>query len=113
MPTLVGLSLSTFISPVIHGAGSAVSLTGSALSITLHDFRRFWVPIFSVQVPNTSYDDVSIASNPICYTPPEPNTDPNVQGNWYTIATTEEGHDPTLWVNIDTAQDDSWTNIQT
>jgi hypothetical protein len=55
------------------------------LTSTLNSFRKFWVDIYTPQTPEIPYDDCSIGSTPICYTPPEPTTQATIQGNWNEI----------------------------
>lgn len=70
---------------VLNSTDQTVGVTGFSIASTLNSFRSFWVDIFTTQIPEIPYDDASIASTPICYTPPEPTTDTSVQGNWNEI----------------------------
>ncbi len=83
--TPTGLSFYGYVSPVILSVGATVPTTGLMLTSTLNSFRKFWVDIFTPQIPEIPYDDCSIGSTPICYTPPEPTTQATIQGNWNEI----------------------------
>ena len=126
-------------SAVIFGASATVGLnnTDLGLQLTLNNLRKFWISIETNQIPSTPYDDCSIASTPICYTPPAPSTEPNPQGDWFDITFDSEvfGDDfaiasqpicgtpyplppigkypPTVWGNIGTAQSADWVDIST
>jgi hypothetical protein len=83
--TPTGLSFYGYVSPVILSVGATVPTTGLVLTSTLNSFRKFWVDIFTPQIPEIPYDDCSIGSTPICYTPPEPTAETSIQGNWNEI----------------------------
>lgn len=111
---LASQSLTLYQTAVTPGAFTTLALnnTDLALFATLHSFRKFWIPIPTNQIPSTPYDDCSIASTPICYTPPEPSTEPNTQGSWADIALVGP-HPPTVWGNITTTQSADWQDIST
>ena len=121
------------------GASTTVHLsnTNLGLGLTLNSFRKQWVDIATNQIPSTPYDDCSIASTPICYTPPDPSTTPNTQGDWFDIVFDGEvygddfaiasqpicgspyplppigNYPPAMWANITTTQTANWTAIPT
>jgi len=84
-PPITGLSFTGYTSPVALSAGVTIPITGLTLASTLNSFRKFWVDIYTPQTPEIPYDDCSIGSTPICYTPPEPVAQTTVQGNWNEI----------------------------
>ncbi len=108
-----------------------------SMTTTVNSLRKNWVNIITVQVPNTPYDNCSIAANPICYTPPAPYVAPVTQGTWtdITLDGLVYGDDfaiasqpicgtpyplppignqpPVAWANINTTQTSNWVDIPT
>ncbi len=82
---LTSQSLTLTQNQIVITTDQTVGVTGLSLASTLNSFRSFWVDIFTTQIPEIPYDDASIASNPICYTPPAPTTETSIQGNWNEI----------------------------
>jgi hypothetical protein len=83
--TAASQSLTLTQNHVLNSTDQTVVVTGFSIASTLNSFRSFWLDIFTVQIPEIPYDDASIASNPICYTPPAPTTETSIQGNWNEI----------------------------
>jgi len=83
--TAASQSLTLTQNHVLNSTDQTVGVTGFSIASTLNSFRSFWLDIFTVQIPEIPYDDASIASNPICYTPPAPTTETSIQGNWNEI----------------------------
>ncbi len=83
--TAASQSLTLTQNHVLNSTDQTVGVTGLSIASTLNSFRSFWVDIFTTQIPEIPYDDASIASNPICYTPPAPTTETSIQGNWNEI----------------------------
>jgi len=83
--TPTGLVLTTYSNTLLWSTGVTLPLSSLSIASTLNSLRKFWVDIATVQIPEIPYDDCSIASTPICYTPPEPTTQTSVQGNWNEI----------------------------
>ena len=82
---VTGLQLTGYISPIALNAGVAFSVSNLVITTSVKSVRGFWVDIYTLQIPEIPYDDASIASSPICYTPPAPTTEASVQGNWNEI----------------------------
>lgn len=136
-PPVTSLSMSIYENHVILSTDQVLALSGQTITSTMHGLRKFWNNINTVQIPEIPYDNCSIGSYPICYTPPAPSTDPSVQGQWTDIAIDGlvYGDDfaiasqpicgtpyplppignqpPVLWANIDTTQVSNWTDIST
>jgi hypothetical protein len=136
---LASQSLTLYQTAVTPSAATTLALNNLdlGLSLTLNGLRKFWLPIETNQVPSTPYDDCSIASTPICYTPPAPSTTPNPQGQWVDISFSSEvfGDDfaiasqpicgspyplppigkypPAVWGSIGTSQTANWIDIST
>jgi hypothetical protein len=83
--TAASQSLTLTQNHVLNSTDQTVGVTGFSIASTLNSFRSFWLDVFTVQIPEIPYDDASIASNPICYTPPAPTTETSIQGNWNEI----------------------------
>ena len=83
--TAASQSLTFTQNHVLNSTDQTVGVTGLSIASTLNSFRSFWLDIFTTQIPEIPYDDASIASNPICYTPPAPTTETSIQGNWNEI----------------------------
>lgn len=82
---VTGLQLTGYISPIALSAGVALSVSNFVIATEVHSARKFWTAVYALQLPEIPYDDASIASNPICGTPPAPTTDTSVQGSWQNI----------------------------
>lgn len=92
---VTGLQLTGYISPIALSADVALSVSNFVIATNVNSIRKSWSDVYTLQLPEIPYDDASIASSPICATPPEPTTDTSVQGSWnlITLSDTTNGQD--------------------
>ena len=106
---VIGVTSTAFISPILWSTDTVLEVSGFSITSDVNSFRQFWVDVFTIQIPDIPYDNTSIASMPVCYTPPEPTTNPSVQGTWNAITPAATS----LWTDVTTTQDSNWVNIPT